>query len=299
MGLPPEPVNGAFGDSLRADWPTRPLCAKLGATMKPADYRRALRAAVTAARAAGAVLRRNLDATKRVNERHSHDIKLELDVRCQRLIERSLARAFPGVAVLGEEGDSGHDQPPARWVIDPIDGTVNYAYGIPHACVCIALQVRSRAAAARVDDGYATVLGVVYDPFLDEMWTAVVGDRARLNGKPIRVSNRADLRDSICAMGYGKNEQTMGEALRVFKKMSRNTRKMRNMGSAGLALAYVACGRFDAYLERGISLWDIAAGGFIVERAGGDFWRERLAGKHHSYRMIATNGKLRRQIEAL
>jgi myo-inositol-1(or 4)-monophosphatase len=199
--------------------------------------------------------------------------------------------------VLGEEGDSGHTNPPARWVIDPIDGTVNYAYGIPHACVCIALQVRSRAKSAQVDGGYATVLGVIYDPFLDEMWSAVVGDKARLNGKPIRVSPRAKLNDAIAAMGYGKNEQTMGEALKVFKIMSRKTRKMRNMGAAGLALAYVATGRFDAYLERGISLWDIAAGGFIVERAGGEFWRERMP--NGSYRMIASNGHLRKQIQRL
>lgn len=266
--------------------------------MKPADCRRALRAAVTAARAAGTLLRRNLAAAKRVNERHSHDIKLELDGRCQRLVERSLGRAFPGVAVLGEEGESGHERPPARWVIDPIDGTVNYAYGIPHACVCIALQTRSRAAAARVDDGYATVLGVIYDPFLDELWTAADGARARLNGKPIQVSSRASLKDSIAAMGYGKDERTMGLALRVFRKLSRNTRKTRNMGSAGLALAYVAAGRFDAYIERGVSLWDIAAGGYILERAGGEFWREREAGGR-GYRMIASNGRLRRQIEAL
>jgi myo-inositol-1(or 4)-monophosphatase len=266
--------------------------------MKRTEYRRALRVAMQAARAAGGLMRKNLEATKKVNARLSHDIKLDLDVRCQKLIERTLAKSFPEVAVLGEEGDSGHTNPPSRWVIDPIDGTVNYAYGIPHACVCIALQVRSKAKAARVDDGYTTVLGVIYDPFLDELWSAVVGDKARLNGKPIRVSPRSKLNDAIAAMGYGKNEQTMGEALQVFRKLSRSTRKMRNMGAAGLALAYVATGRFDAYLERGISLWDIAAGGFIVERAGGEFWRERMPdGK--GYRMVASNGRLRRQIQAL
>lgn len=242
-------------------------------------------------------MRRNLHAAKKVNLRASHDIKLELDVRCQKLIETRLEKSFPGVAVLGEEGESNHANPPARWVIDPIDGTVNFAYGIPHACVCIALQVRSQTRAARVDEGYVTVVGVVYDPFLNELWTAIVGEKARLNGKPIQVSRRARLDDAIAAMGYGKNEQTMGGALRVFRKMSRSTRKMRNMGSAGLALCYVACGRFDAYIERGVSLWDIAAGGLIVERAGGEFWRERTP--EGAYRMVASNGKLRRQIQSL
>jgi myo-inositol-1(or 4)-monophosphatase len=265
--------------------------------MNKADYKRALKTAVTAARAAGALMRRNLDATKKVNLRASHDIKLELDVRCQKLIERTLAKDFPDIAVLGEEGESAHTNPPARWVIDPIDGTVNYAYGIPHACVCIALQVRSRAKSAQVDGGYATVMGVIYDPFMDELWSAVTGDVARLNGKPIRVSPRVKLSDAIAAMGYGKNEETMGIALKIFREMSQRTRKMRNMGAAGTALAYVATGRFDAYIERGISLWDIAAGGFIVERAGGDFWRERLP--DGTYRMVASNGKLRKQIQAL
>jgi myo-inositol-1(or 4)-monophosphatase len=266
--------------------------------MNKVEYQRALKTALAAARAAGALMRRNLDATKKVNLRASHDIKLELDVRCQKLIERHLARAFPAVAVLGEEGGSGAANAPARWVIDPIDGTVNYAYGIPHACVCIALQVRSKAKSARVDDGYATVLGVIYDPFMDEMWSAVSGDKARLNGKPIRVSRRPKLSDAIAAMGYGKNEQTMGVALKLFRNLSRRSRKVRNMGSAGLALGYVACGRFDVYIERGISIWDIAAGGFILERAGGEFWREQLP-DGSGYRMIASNGKLRRQVEAL
>lgn len=265
--------------------------------MKKTEYRRALKQAIAAAHAAGALMRKNLATAKRVNSRTTHDIKLELDVRCQKLIEKQLARAFPDVAVLGEEGESGHTNPLARWVIDPIDGTVNFAYGIPHACVCIALQVRSQSKAAKIDGGYATVVGVVYDPFMNELWSAIVGDQARLNGKPIRVSSRAKLNDAIAAMGYGKNEQTMGIALKLFRKLSQRTRKMRNMGTAGLALTYLATGRFDAYIERGISLWDIAAGGFIVERAGGEFWRERLA--DGSYRMVATNGKLRKQIQSL
>ena len=266
--------------------------------MNKAQYPHALKEAIAAAKSAGQLMRRNLSATKKVNLRATHDIKLDLDVRCQKLIERHLLRSFPEVAVLGEEGESSHTNPPARWVIDPIDGTVNYAYGIPHACVCIALQVRSKARSARVDDGYATVVGVIYDPFMDELWSAVAGDVARLDGKPIRVSANSKLSDAITAMGYGKNEKTMAVALKLFRHLSRRSRKVRNMGSAGLALTYVAMGRFDAYIERGISIWDIAAGGFILERAGGEFWREQLR-DGSGYRMIATNGKLRKQIEAL
>ena len=106
------------------------------------DYRVALAEAVAAAAAVGTLLRRNLYGVKKANRQSLHDIKLELDVRSQRLIERRLRRRFPQVAVLGEEGNRGASRAEARWVIDPIDGTVNYAYGIPHACVSIALQAR-------------------------------------------------------------------------------------------------------------------------------------------------------------
>src|SRR5882724_6554094 len=108
--------------------------------MKSSEQERALDVAVKAARAAGALMRKNFHLPKKTNEVTQHDIKLELDVRCQQLIEKKLAAAFPKVSVLGEEGESGDASSEYRWVIDPIDGTVNYAYGIPHACVSIALQ---------------------------------------------------------------------------------------------------------------------------------------------------------------
>src|SRR5580704_8673421 len=141
--------------------------------MKSSDQKRALACAV---RAAGSVMRRNLWSPKKVNSATAHDIKLELDVRCQKLIQKILHAGFPDVALLGEEGISGDPKAAARWVVDPIDGTVNFTYNIPHACVCIALQVRS-------GNDYDTIVGVVYDPFCDELWTAIRGHPAKLNGK--------------------------------------------------------------------------------------------------------------------
>lgn len=252
-------------------------------------------------------MRKNLNASKKINARTSHDIKLELDVRCQKLIEKQLHAAFPEISVLGEEGNTGAKDSAYRWVIDPIDGTVNFTYGIPHACVCIALQKKVPGAKNQISGGskpavhhtqYETILGVIYDPFQDEMWTATATDSARLNGRPIHVSDRSRLEDCICVMGYGKNEEMIRESLPLFGKLTIKCRKLRNMGSAGLGLAYVACGRFDAYIERGVSLWDIAAGGFIIERAGGEFWRVPIDNQH-GFRMIVSNGKLRKQIEAL
>src|SRR3954469_20300278 len=111
--------------------------------MKALNHPRALAVAVRAAKAAGALMRKNFNSVKKINEATQHDIKLELDVRCQKLIERTLRKAFPGYAILGEEGTLGDIQSEYRWVVDPIDGTVNFTYGIPHCCVSIALQKRN------------------------------------------------------------------------------------------------------------------------------------------------------------
>jgi len=262
--------------------------------MNKIQPREALSCAVVAAQAAGKLMRANLRATKTINEATAHDIKLELDVRCQKLIERTLRRAFPRVAVLGEEGVSGDPKAGHRWVIDPIDGTVNFTYGIPHCCVSIALQQRSAKSALRYD----TLVGVVYDPFCDEMFTAILGQPARLNGRIIHASRRKRLGDSIISMGFAKNRATMRVGLPLFNNLIHRVRKVRMMGAAALGIAYVASGRFDAYLEFGLRLWDIAAGGLILECAGGDFFHEPVKGEH-TYRLVANNGHLRRRLEEL
>lgn len=256
-------------------------------------------AAVRAAQAVGAVMRRHLHATKRAHSVTQHDIKLELDVHCQALIEKVLRRAFPQVALLGEEGVAGRADAEYRWVVDPIDGTVNFAYGIPHACVSIALQRRAETPrAAEFEDGYQTLVGVVYDPFCDELWTGIRGQAARLNGRIIRVSRRRKLREAILSIGFAKTRGNLQASLPYFIELVHRVRKLRIMGSAALALTYMATGRFDAYIERGIRLWDIAAGGLIVECAGGEFWHEAIPGKH-AYRIVATNGLLRRRLRVL
>ncbi len=252
-------------------------------------------------------MRRNLHSKKIINETSVHDIKLELDVRCQKLIERQLHSAFPHISFLGEEGDSGDRQAEYRWVVDPIDGTVNFTYGIPHACVSIALQqrsarcqvsgVRSKSRTthhAPLNADYLTIAGVVYDPFQDELWTAICGQPARLNGKVIRVSSRRTLGDAVVSIGFSKSRASMEHALPYFAWLARRVRKIRMMGAAALGLTYVATGRFDAYIERGINLWDIAAGGLIVECAGGEFWHEPISGR--KFRMIASNGLLGRTL---
>ena len=279
----------------------------------------ALAAAVKAARAAGQLMLTNWHAPKRVNYAYAHDIKLELDVRCQKLIEKTLRAAFPQISLLGEEGCSG---PPSlgsgaasvakseyRWVVDPIDGTVNYFHGMPHAAVSIALQKRDECRVASDENNarsrmpfhvtrhasHVTLMGVIYGPFTDELWTATRGGPTRLNGRIVHVSRCARVEDAVIAMGFSKSKLNLEKSLPYVNRLSRRAMKIRIMGSAALELAYVACGRLDAYVERTINLWDIAAGALLVECAGGEFYTRPAPGG--KFRMVADNGKLRRKLQ--
>ncbi|MBL9127584.1 MAG: inositol monophosphatase [Verrucomicrobiales bacterium] len=270
--------------------------------MKTYTLRTLLAGASDAARDAGALMRRNLLRDKRVNEASQHDIKLELDVRCQKLIERALHRTLPEAAVFGEEGTTGDDHAPLRWVVDPIDGTVNFTYGIPHACVSIALQLRDNPSRGPTDDayedGFRTLLGVIYDPFTDELWSATDIGPACLNGKRIAVASRSKLEQAIVAMGFAKHRHTLDRMLPVFQRLVHRVRKIRITGSAALSFAYVATGRFDAYVESGVRLWDIAAGGLILQRAGGVFWR-RAVDNRQTYEIVVSAKPLQRVLHRM
>jgi myo-inositol-1(or 4)-monophosphatase len=252
--------------------------------MKNISQSKALAAAVKAARAAGKIMRVNWYLPKRVNSAEAHDIKLELDVQCQALIEKFLAAAFPQIPVLGEEGSTGDVNAEYRWVIDPIDGTVNYFFGMPHAAVSIALQHHAQS-----------VVGVIYDPFTDEIWTTTKGAPTRLNGKIVRVSNRSRIEESVIAMGFSKSQDNLDKSMPHLLRLARRAKKIRIMGSAAIELAYVACGRLDAYIERTINLWDVAAGSLLVENAGGEFYT--LPAPHGKLRMCADNGRLRKKLQ--
>ena len=253
--------------------------------MKTVSLKSALTTAIKAARAAGKVMRDNWHLPKRVNSAEAHDIKLELDVRCQALIEKILAASFPAIPVLGEEGITGDVTADYRWVVDPIDDTVNYFFGMPHAAVSIALQHREQS-----------VVGVIYDPFTDEIWTTTKGTPTRLNGKVVRVSNRTKIEDCIIALGFSKSQDNLEKSLPHLIRISRRAKKIRIMGSAALELVYVASGRLDAYIERRINLWDVAAGSLLLENAGGEFFTVPAPGKFR-YAMCADNGKLRKKLQ--
>src|SRR5438874_9891131 len=157
-----------------------------------------LDAAEKAARAAGKLLRKNFGRPQQINAVAAHDIKLQIDIQAQELITKLLLEEFPGHALYGEEGIVGDQSSEHQWVVDPLDGTVNYFYGIPHFCVAIALRVRSEI-----------MVGVIYDPIRDEMWSGQKGEIPKLNGQPFHVSDRANLAEAVISVGLSKSEITI------------------------------------------------------------------------------------------
>ena len=216
-----------------------------------------------------------------VHEASQHDIKLALDKESQDLITQILLDAREGDALYGEEGIAGNQDSERQWIVDPIDGTVNYYYGIPHFCVSIALRVAGEI-----------VVGVIHDPMVGETWTVEKGAPAFLNGQPISTSKRATLAESILYVGCGKDDAALRTGMDRFQRASLRARKMRMMGSAALGMAYIASGRIDGYIESRISLWDIAAGQLLVETAGGVVELTPVTGYDHAYSIVASNGRI-------
>ncbi|MBX7212311.1 MAG: inositol monophosphatase [Verrucomicrobiaceae bacterium] len=241
-----------------------------------------LNAATEAARAAGKIQRENFGSALHVNELHKHDIKLELDVRCQQAITDLLLARYPDHKILGEEGNAGGEGA-VEWIVDPIDGTVNYFYGIPHFCVSIAARDRVT---------HEPLVGVIFDPMQDELWTVIKGARPLLNGRPVTVSGRSAMSDAVVTVGFSKSKEALDLGFERYKRIAYDVRKTRMLGSAALAMAYIACGRLDAYVEEQISLWDIAAGHMLVEAAGGKVEMRPSTMKPGTMFICAWNGTL-------
>ncbi len=240
-----------------------------------------LETAEEAARAAGGLLKSHFGRPLNVDENLAHDIKLELDKRSQTLIESLILSRFPDHAIYGEEGIRGDQNSEYQWVIDPIDGTVNFFYSVPHFAISIALRQAGKI-----------IVGVIYDPMRDEMWTVSSDHAPALNGRPIQVSDRGTLGEAIVSVGVAKSIDSINSSLPLFEKMVRNAKKCRMMGSASLDIAYVACGRLDAYIEGSISLWDVAAGILLVEKAGGTVTLTPHPSQADKYAIVASSGKI-------
>ena len=197
-------------------------------------------AAVKAARAAGALLLAGLNEGERTIEfKGDNDIVTEMDRRAEEIVSEALSSAFPGIAILAEEEGASGPASEMKWIIDPLDGTNSYAHRVPHFCVSIGLEVSGEPA-----------VGVVYNPCLDECFTAVRGDGACLNGRPIRVSGTEELKRSLVATGFPYDRATSPENnVNYMAAFIPKIQGIRRMGSAALDLCYTAAGRFDGYWE--------------------------------------------------
>ena len=198
----------------------------------------------------------------RIDKKGAIDLVTEMDVEIERAFRAMIAGRFPSHVVLGEEFESSGDRDAASrycWVLDPIDGTTNYAHGLPIFCASLALEI----------DGQA-VVGAVYDPNRRELFTAERGGGAFLNGTPLRVSNSSALIDSLLVTGFHYDiHKDSSELIELFGEFISRARAVRRLGSAALDLCYVAAGRFDGFWEHKLQPWDVAAGALIVQEAGG------------------------------
>lgn len=247
------------------------------------DERSLLTCAEAAARAAGEHALEQSTRRQKIFRSFAHDVKLKLDRECQDLVESVIKNRFPDHAILGEESEAGaHNSTMGfTWIVDPIDGTVNYFHGLPWWCCSVAVQLNGQ-----------TLAGAVFAPVLKECFTATAHGPALRNGRQIRVSSTSRLGSALILTGDDKNRRKNDASFAVFAGLTAAAQKTRVLGAAALDLCRVACGEADAYFEGNIYVWDIAAGGLIVERAGGKTGHLPSATGLHQLRFMATNNKL-------
>ncbi|MFH1874978.1 MAG: inositol monophosphatase family protein [Pseudomonadota bacterium] len=216
--------------------------------------------AVELAKKAGKVQLENLGKIKSIEYKGAINLVTEVDKKCEELIVAGLQEHFPDHDILGEEGIGQRQKSDFRWIVDPLDGTTNYAHEFPFFGVSIALEYQEDL-----------VLGVIYDPNRDELFLGVKDKGATLNGEPIRVAKAKNLQESLLATGFAYNVQEYGypDNLDNFAKFIKVALAVRRPGAAAIDLAYVACGRLDGFWELYLKPWDIAAGIIIIREAGG------------------------------
>ena len=182
-----------------------------------------------------------------------------VDKKSEEMIVSALDKLHPGSGFITEEDTVDDTHKEVTWIIDPLDGTTNFVHKLPCYCISIGMTINGKLS-----------LGVIYELNLDEMFYGYLGGKAMLNGKSIRVSSTKTVADSLIATGFPYTDYSnMEPYIKIFKHLMLNSRGLRRMGSAAVDLAYVACGRFDSFYEYGLNAWDVAAGAFLVELAGG------------------------------
>ena len=239
--------------------------------------------AIDVAREAGGLLVQRLGAAK-VSNKGDIDLVTEADVASENLIIERIRSYYPQHGILAEESGEavvvGGKRSDWKWIIDPLDGTTNYAHGYPCFCVSVALEHKG-----------VIEIGVVYDPMRDEMFAAERGAGATLNDRKMRVSSVEGLNHAMLCTGFPYNVRERPDFARDFANFTMSAQAVRRDGSAAIDLAYVACGRFDGFWEDGLSPWDIAAGALLIEEARGrvtNFDNEPLS--IYTQKVLASNG---------
>lgn len=259
----------------------------LGVSHRPSslselDRASLLNTAIEAARGAGAILLEQARSGFRIEHKNVVDLVTDADRLAEDSIVQTIRAAYPAHRILAEErGQDGKTDSPYQWIIDPLDGTTNFAHGFPAYSVSIGLEYAGEC-----------VLGVVFDPTRDELFSAEVGGGARLNGSSINVSHVSRLDDALLVTGFAYDiRENPNNNLDHFSRFSLRAQGVRRIGSAALDLCYVACGRFDGYWEVTLNPWDMAAGIVILREAGGTV-THFTAGPFSIYarQLVASNG---------
>ena len=251
------------------------------------DLKKIRKIAVKAAKMAGKHAFRNVHNIKKIEHKEGiNNLVTNIDKKCEDIIVSTITKHFPTHSILAEEGGEKLLGQEYTWVIDPLDGTTNFAHAFPFFCVSIGVIV----------DGEVKV-GVVYEPNRDELFEAVSGAGAYLNGERISVSKNVRVQDSLVATGFPYNVEGKKHNLKLFTHMLDKAQAIRRAGAAALDLCYVACGRLDGFWELGLAPWDTAAGQLIVKESGGAV--SHLDGSEfsiYSKEIVATNGLIHEEI---
>lgn len=249
--------------------------------------RKILSCAARAALAAGEILRPRLGKAGGIREKSSGGPVTDCDLRAEEATLTVIERAFPNHAILSEERGVVRAGFP-RWVVDPLDGTSNFIRGVPWYAVSVAFETES-----------GTEVGVVYAPALGLLFSAIKGRGARLNGRTVRASNTRTLRGSLIDVGLPREGWADSTILSGFSRLSAAGADLRSLNACALDLAFVACGRLEAYWDEFVSPWDMAAGRLLVREAKGRITTEPASTKHEGHRLLASNAALHKPLRRL
>lgn len=250
------------------------------------------------AREAGARLREFFAQGVETEYKGDVDLVTVADRTVEKLIRARLGEAFPEHGIYGEEGTRERLDAQFRWYVDPLDGTTNFAHGFPQFCVSLGLE--HRAPGIGPDQDGSLEAAVIYDPMRDELFTAARGSGARLSGKAVRVSRTPQLAEALLATGFPSRKRHSSPNVHFYQEFTLRSHGVRRAGSAALDLAYVACGRMEAFWEFNLNPWDTAAGILLVEEAGGcvtDFRGQHF--RLDSREILASNGLIHEELVSL